>query len=384
MPITAATRGTMLPPEVTSNIFNLTKGRSALATLKGSEPIPFNGTTDWTFSLDQDVDIVAEGGAKSHGGLTLAPVKTVPIKFEYGARVTDEFLYGTEEYQLRILQNFADGASKKFARGLDIAAMLNLNPRSKETSAVIGTNSFLGKVTNVIGYTGATPDSNIDDAIGVLNAAEYEANGLVISAGTRTAMAGMTLTGGQAKYPQFAFGAIPERLGTMRMDATVNMQAGNTGLTGIVGDFDYFKWGYAKEIPLEVIQYGDPDGQGDLKRYNMVYLRIEAYIGWAILVPAAFCLIRDTLPLTVASAAGTASGDTAITVTETKGTGNIYKYKVDTAAASVVYGQDLSAWTTWDGESDITAATGRILTLAECTSAGKALKVGTVTVTAHA
>ena len=62
-----------------------------------------------------------------------------------------------------------------------------------------------------------------------------------------------------------------------------------------VGDFsNAFKWGIAKEIPLEVIQYGDPDNSGkDLKGYNQVYLRTEIYIGWGILAPEFFARITE-------------------------------------------------------------------------------------------
>ena len=63
----------------------------------------------------------------------------------------------------------------------------------------------------------------------------------------------------------------------------------------VVGNFrDYFRWGFAKEIPIEVIEYGNPDNDadaGDLKGHNQVYLRGEAYIGWAILRPEAFARI---------------------------------------------------------------------------------------------
>ena len=62
----------------------------------------------------------------------------------------------------------------------------------------------------------------------------------------------------------------------------------------IVGDFqNAFKWGYAEKIPLEIIEYGDPDGQGDLKRKNQIVLRSEAYIGWGILDAASFRLITS-------------------------------------------------------------------------------------------
>ena len=47
-------------------------------------------------------------------------------------------------------------------------------------------------------------------------------------------------------------------------------------------------------MPLEIIEYGDPDGQGDLKRKNQVVLRSEAYIGFGILDKDAFALIKTS------------------------------------------------------------------------------------------
>lgn len=88
--------------------------------------------------------------------------------------------------------------------------------------------------------------------------------------------------------------------------------------------------------------------------------------------------------LTLASEAGTNSGDTKITVTETLGSGNKYLYKVGTSVASVEYDEALTGWSSWNGSADITAATGKILTLVEATSDNKVRKAGTVTVTAHA
>ena len=63
----------------------------------------------------------------------------------------------------------------------------------------------------------------------------------------------------------------------------------------LLGDFqNAFKWGYVENIPLEVIKYGDPDGSGhDLRRYNEVCLRAEAFIGWGILDPDAFAVIYE-------------------------------------------------------------------------------------------
>ena len=59
----------------------------------------------------------------------------------------------------------------------------------------------------------------------------------------------------------------------------------------LVGDFNAFQWGVAREIPLELIEFGDPDGNGDLKRTNEVAIRAESVLGYAIFDPTAFSLI---------------------------------------------------------------------------------------------
>lgn len=88
--------------------------------------------------------------------------------------------------------------------------------------------------------------------------------------------------------------------------------------------------------------------------------------------------------LTVTSAAGTDSGDTEITVSPAKGTGNSYKYKVADSPVSVVLNQNVQTWIPWDGTSDITAETGKAITVVECDSSYKAVKAGSATVTAKA
>ena len=87
--------------------------------------------------------------------------------------------------------------------------------------------------------------------------------------------------------------------------------------------------------------------------------------------------------LTVNSAAGSKSGDTKVTITPAKASaGNAYKYKVASSETTVDYGQNVKNWSAWDGESDITAATGQVITVVECDSTYKALSAGHATVTA--
>lgn len=87
--------------------------------------------------------------------------------------------------------------------------------------------------------------------------------------------------------------------------------------------------------------------------------------------------------LTVTSAAGTATGDTKITVNPAKeNSNNVYKYKVAADAVTVGYGQNLRNWTTWDGKADIKATTGQKITVVECDGTYKALNAGSASVTA--
>lgn len=87
--------------------------------------------------------------------------------------------------------------------------------------------------------------------------------------------------------------------------------------------------------------------------------------------------------LTVTSAAGTASGNTKITVSPAKeNANNVYKYKVAAETTAIGYGQNLRNWTTWDGKADIKAVTGQKITVVECDGTYKALNAGNTSVTA--
>lgn len=84
--------------------------------------------------------------------------------------------------------------------------------------------------------------------------------------------------------------------------------------------------------------------------------------------------------LTVQSVAGTAVGDTKVTVTPAKGEGNNYKYKVADTETKVTAGQNVKTWSAWDGSADITAEKGKVITVVECDSKYVAVKVGHATV----
>ena len=295
MPDNVLARGSNFTPELVTDLVNKVQGKSSLAKLAKQTPLAFNGNREFTFTMDSEVSVVAESGAKSHGGISIAPVTIVPIKIEYGARVSDEFMIAAEEERINILKAFNDGFAKKVARGLDLMAFHGVNPRTGLASTVIGTNHFDSLVDQTETYTAADPESNIENAVSLVRAAGGDITGMAFSPAFASSLAAMTNgESGPKLYPELAWGGTPEALNGMPIDInkTVSDMSGDADLA-IVGDFaNMFHWGYAKQIPMEVIQYGDPDNSGaDLRGYNQVYLRAEVFLGWGILDTDSFALI---------------------------------------------------------------------------------------------
>lgn len=291
---TTMEKGTLFNPETVKDLFSKVSGRSSIAKLSKSMPVAFNGNEIFVFSMDDEANIIAEGTVKPAGSIKLEPVKIIPIKIEYGARITDEFLYASEEKQLDILKAFNEGYAKKVARALDIMAFHGVNPRTKTASDLIGTKSFdTNPGVSVIEYDVANIEDNIESAIAAVSES-YDVNGMAMSKTFSSALASLTVNGVK-QYPELAWGANPGNVHGMPVDVNSTVSFNSSKDMAIVGDFqNAFKWGYAKEIPLEVIKYGDPDQSGkDLKAYNQVYLRCETYIGWAIMDPTAFSRIVD-------------------------------------------------------------------------------------------
>ena len=292
--MSTVTRGTMMEPETISEIFNKVQGHSTLAKLSGAMPIAFNGNDIFTFSLDSDVNIVGEGEVKSAGGATVNKVTMRPVKVEYSARFSDEFIYGSDEKKLEILSAFSDGVAKKIARGIDIMGIHGMNPRTGTVATQLGSNYIDAAITasgNKVTYTEADPESNLEDAVAMLG--DNNVTGFAFSKTFASDLAKLKANG-VAQYPEFRLGANPGNIGGTNCDVNTTVNFGSSADRAIVGDFqNAIKWGYAKELPLDVIEYGDPDNSGkDLKAYNEICLRTEVYIGFGVLDTSAFAAVQ--------------------------------------------------------------------------------------------
>lgn len=289
-------KGSLFPPALTDELFNIVRGKSSLARLSEARPLAFRGNAVWTFSMDKEVDLVAENGAKSNGGATMGQVNIVPVKVEYGMRVSDEFKYASEEIRLDYLRAFGEGFASKVARGIDIMAFHGFNPRTGSAASQLATNNFDAVVSNSVTAT-ANPDADVTSAIALVEAAEHEVTGMAMAPAFRTALAQMkkATNSNESLFPELAWGSNPSTINGLPVDVNGTVSFNSSKDRAVVGNFrDFFRWGFAREIPIEVIEYGNPDNDaeaGDLKGHNQVYIRGEAYVGWGILVPAAFARI---------------------------------------------------------------------------------------------
>lgn len=293
----ALKQGTLFPAELIPELISKVQGHSTLAKLSNQTPIPFNGVEQFIFNLEGNAQIVGEGEQKSAGQASMTSKVIKPIKFVYQARITDEFKYASDEKKIQYLTAFADGFAKKISEGFDIAAIHGLEPKSLTDASFKATNSFDGVVTaNITTYDGTKVEDNIEAAVQQVVAKGGTVTGIALSP-----VAGQDISkvkvNGVAQYPEFRFGQNPDAFYGMQSD--INKTLTTVGGTAeidhaIVGDFqDRFKWGYAENIPLEIIEYGDPDGAGrDLKQFNEICLRAEAYIGWGILDSDAFARVK--------------------------------------------------------------------------------------------
>ena len=284
--ITKATN--LFPAELVTEVFSKAKGHSSLAKLSGQTPIPFSGNTQMVFAMDGEASIVGEGEQKPAGDASFNPVTITPVKFVYQHRLTDEFTKMSEEQQLPYLEAFADGFAAKIARALDICAFHGVNPATKAAVSSLAAKNFDMASIATVTTTAGKEDEDIDTAVQAITGEDGVVTGIAMAPAFSAALSKLKVNG-VVQYPEFRFGQNPEAFYGMASDVNNTVSFGTSKDLAVVGDFqNAFKWGYSENVPCEIIEYGDPDGQGDLKRTNQIVLRAETYIGWGSLDTASF------------------------------------------------------------------------------------------------
>lgn len=289
--------GTKFSPELVKDLFIKVQGHSTLAKFANQDPMPMNGKTQWIIDSADGVQIVGESGKKDANEITDSQVVITPYKFVFQHRYSDEFKTMDEKEKLGIMKNFTKLAGIKLAEGLDEAYIHGIVPFTQKKASFYATGSLDG----VVGITKAYNASKLDDDINdIINAMDADPTAIAFSKTAKGAMGNIRVNG-VVQYPDFRNAVNVSEYAGIQADVNRTIAKCATDADPaytdhvILGDFENgLTWGYAKEMPFEVIEYGDPDGKGrDLKAYNEVCLRLEAYVGFGILDPTRFAIIGD-------------------------------------------------------------------------------------------
>lgn len=309
--VALATGTFSLPKHMVPGVWQKAQGASVLSRLSAAEPQEFGEQQYMTLTAPPRGEVVGEGQQKSESTATFAPVIAMPRKVQVTQRFNQEVKWADESRQLGVLQTMADLSGVALGRALDLIGIHGINPL---TGALLsGSPAKILDSTNVVELTTATlatPDQAIEAAIGLVLEDSLAPNGIALDNSYAFKLATQRSPQTQAKlYPELGFGVDATSFSGLSAAVSDTVRGGpeavttttgayrttNPGIKAIAGDFSAFRWGVQVNVPLELIEFGDPDGLGDLKRSNQIAIRSEVVYGIGIMSSDAFAIVKDAV-----------------------------------------------------------------------------------------
>lgn len=271
-----------------------------LSKLAPQDPEIKVGSTDhFTFTATPKAELVGEGANKASADGTPSKVTVKTYKVQITYRFSDELMYADEDYQAGVVEGLVGNIATALSRALDLLAIHGINPATGVVSASVA--NYFTKAGNGVSIVTDTADAaaDIESAAEDLQTAGYVATGIAFDPAFAGSLARTKDQDQRPLYPELGLGFnfdVFQGLAAASSDTVSGRQelaAEDVTVKAIMGDFNAFKWGVAREVPLETIEYGDPDGAGDLKRTNEIAIRAESVLGFAIFDGAAFSVIKS-------------------------------------------------------------------------------------------
>lgn len=273
-----------------------------LAKLTPGEPELKVGATDhFTFTGTPKAELVGESGNKGSQDGTPGKKTVQTYKVQITYRFSNEVQWEDEDYQTQLIENLVANAATAISRALDLLAIHGINPVTGTTGAVAEYLRKAGNGVNVVTRT-ANAQNDLEAAAALLQGYGYVANGIGFDPVFAGQLARSKDSDKRPLYPELGLGFTFDSfqgLNAASSDTVSGRQeltAQNATLSAVMADFEAFKWGIARDLPLELIEFGDPDGNGDLKRTNEVAIRAESVIGFGFMDYKAFALIDGVAP----------------------------------------------------------------------------------------
>jgi hypothetical protein len=294
---TLTTGSLSLPDHILDPWLVKVQAGSVIAALSPSMPMKFGAGHAMTFSIGE-AEYVGEGANKGGSTITPTSMSVTPFKFHKTVRWTEEVKWADEDYQLGVVAQVLGLIQPALSRALDYGIIHGINPASGATVGAM-TQKLVSATNQVERVNTDKPYANLDAADALVLANNYVPSEAALDPAIGAKFAALRATQTEQKlYPNFRLTtAVSElenhRTSVSRTVGAVGVASTASNLLGIVGDFSTIGWGVQRAIGLEMIEYGDPDGGGDLKRNNQVAFRAEVVYGWGIADLGAVALIVD-------------------------------------------------------------------------------------------
>lgn len=272
-----------------------------LARLAPQDPQIKVGSTDhFTFTGTPKAELVGESAVKSSQDATPGKVTAKTYKVQVTYRFSNEVQWEDEDYQTGLVDGLVGNIAVALSRALDLIAIHGVNPATGDVAASV--TDYFTKASNGVARVESTGDgeADIDASALALQTAGYSATGVALDPAYAGVLARARDAEGRKLYPELGLGFGFDNfqgLAAAASDTVSGRQEldADSGVRALMGDFNAFQWGVAREVPLEKIEFGDPDGNGDLKRTNEIAIRAESVLGYAIFDPSAFALVAETV-----------------------------------------------------------------------------------------
>ena len=303
---TLATSGLTLPNHLAKGLWSKVQTTAVIPRLSGQTAMMFGTTQIMTFTTKPKAEVVAEAASKSQSQPAFSTKNVVPRKVQVTQRFNEEVQWADEDYQLGVLAAMADAGGEALSRALDLIYYHGINPLTG--AAIAGSPAKILDTANVVEVATANADEDIDTAVGLILAdGFYSVTGIALDPTYAYSLATIRDDdSGRKRYPELgtgqnltSFNGLDAAVSTTvsAPEATISggaYESVNPNVKAILGDFrSAFRWGVQRQVPIEVIRFGDPDGSGDLKRQNQIALRLEVVYGAAIMDTNAFAVIED-------------------------------------------------------------------------------------------
>lgn len=283
-----------IPNNIAQGIFKKAQTGSVLAQLSAQRPQKFGTETNWVLTSAPKAEIVGEGVQKSPTPTTYAPKTVKPVKLQVTMRFSQEVQWADEDVQIGVLQDLSENAGIALGRALDLIAIHKINPLTGTKSDLV--SEGITDTTQSATLSGTAYDTAVEAAAGLIINAGYTPTGVALDPTLSFGLATMKDTTGRRIYPELGYGTAVTNFEGMNAAVSDTVSAKNeaktaANLLGIVGQFDAFRWGVQRTVSAHLIEFGDPDGLGDLQRANQIALRAEVVYGVGIMDLNAFAKI---------------------------------------------------------------------------------------------